>query len=131
MAEKPNPFEVLGLNPRLDVRALTAALQERARRARPEEKAELQKFWRELTQRHADRVRWALLAHPCDGDATVEFEALRQTVASVFEPGPLPPMVPTIEDALVLPDDATTTRKLIEPPIFEPFDIATGDTGGT
>ncbi|MFU8804512.1 MAG: hypothetical protein ACNA8W_11930, partial [Bradymonadaceae bacterium] len=80
-----NPFDELDLNPRHDVRTLTAELQERARRASPEDKPRLQKLWRELTQRHADRIRWALLAHPRGDVSTSNLDDLRRQVPPSIE----------------------------------------------
>jgi hypothetical protein len=59
-----NPFDLLGLDPRLNPRQLTEALRQRAERALPEERQRLQGLWRQLTLKESDRLRWALLAHP-------------------------------------------------------------------
>lgn len=119
MSDQQNPFEALDLNPRHDVRALTAELQERARRASPQEKAKLQESWRALTQRHADRVRWALLTHPRDDESAQSIDALRHQVPRSRQELELPELVPTIEDALLLPRTLPAGDEGPEPTFFD------------
>lgn len=120
MSEQRNPFDELGLDPRHDVRTLTRGLQELAQRATPEEKTRLQKTWRELTQRHADRVRWALLTHPRGLSSNKGIDALRHQVPPSRGELDLDPLVPTLEDALLLPRTLANVNDVVEPPFLNP-----------
>ena len=62
--EGANPFDLLGLDPRMTPRELTEVLRQRAERALPEERAQLQGLWRKLTLKESERIKYALLAHP-------------------------------------------------------------------
>ncbi|MBA2663502.1 MAG: hypothetical protein H0U74_14535 [Bradymonadaceae bacterium] len=116
-----NPFDELGLDPRLGPRELTRILQQRAERASGEERTHLQEMWRELTTRESERIRWALLAHPNASNlASDSIDALRQRVPPFVHRQSLPELVVTIEDALVLPrSDRASTTPLAPPDAFE------------
>lgn len=126
-----NPFDVLQLDPRHTPRELTEMLRRRAERARPEERAELQGLWRQLTLKERDRLRWALLAHPRKSRTEAQqLEALQDKIppfVSRYKPAP---MIPTLRDLLVSPvahaeDHAERHDKLFTPPFFESDDDAT------
>lgn len=118
---RDNPYDLLDLDPSLAPRELTRVLQERARRAGPEERARLQEIWRELTTRESDRIRWALLAHPRPGTAsTTSLEALREKVPPTLVRVALAPLEVTVDDALVLPrSDLPNEDPLMPPDILE------------
>ena len=61
---KKNPYEVLDLDPGLDLRELTQLLRERAELLPPEERAPIQGLWQALTLDPEERLRHALLAQP-------------------------------------------------------------------
>lgn len=104
----PNPFDQLELDPRLDARELTELLRRRAERAAPAERKRLQALWRELTLNEEDRLRAGLLAHP---RRTRQQARHIEEAASRIPPflgrlsQPLPPLIPTAADALVMPAD--------------------------
>lgn len=111
-----NPFELLGLNPRLNPQQLTQALQRRAERAKPEERKRLQGLWRALTLKDTERVRWAFLTHPHVDAESSQRDALMRAVPphiSRFKPQPL---VARVVDALVLPEGDQAQRLPCAPP---------------
>lgn len=59
-----NPFDELGLDPTLSSRDLTKRLKRMAERATPEDRARIQSLWEKITVSDAQRVKYALLAHP-------------------------------------------------------------------
>lgn len=111
MAED-NPFDVLGLDPRMNARQLTEALRQRAERAMPEERQRLQGLWRQLTLKETDRIRWALLAHPrthsaqrAGGAASGQgqIEALAAKVPPFVSRAKLEPLEVAAQELIVLP----------------------------
>ena len=130
--ELTNPFDVLGLDPRLGPRALTQILRQRAERALPEERRRLQGLWRQLTLRERDRIRWALRAHPRrSGDSAKGFEALREALPPFLHRGRLTALDLRVEDALVGPPSRAhdvIAARVVEPPAhFEIPDRGHGD----
>ena len=101
---KDNPFEQLGLNPRLNPKQLTQALQRRAERARPQERKRLQGLWRELTLKDTERVRWAFLTHPHLDDGASALDDLRKALPPHFSRYKPEPLTPRVVDALALPE---------------------------
>lgn len=59
-----NPFDALEVDPRLTPKELTDELRVRVERADEETKQKIQTYWRMLTLKEEDRVRWAIFAHP-------------------------------------------------------------------
>lgn len=123
-----NPFDVLQLDPRHTPRELTEMLRRRAERAKPEQRAELQGLWRQLTLKERDRLRWALLAHPRKSRTeTQQIEALQERIPRFISRYKPPAMVPTLRDLLVSPvaptqDDESRHQRLFTPPFFDPND---------
>ena len=111
-----NPFDVLGVDPRLDPQQLTEALRQRAERAMPEERKRLQGMWRKLTLKEADRVRWALLAHPRPGGQSRQLDELAGRVPPFLSRRPLPPLRPSALDALVAPEEPGSSTPPVRPP---------------
>lgn len=62
--KRENPFDVLEVDPQSTPRDLTKRLKKLADRAQDEDRIVLQSLWEKITLHEADRVRWALLAHP-------------------------------------------------------------------
>jgi hypothetical protein len=107
-----NPFDVLGLDPRMNARQLTEALRQRAERAMPEERQRLQGLWRQLTLKETDRIKWALLAHPRTRSAALtggalsgqgQIEALAAKVPPFVSRAKLGPLTVAAQDLIVLP----------------------------
>lgn len=116
-----NPFELLGLNPRLNPQQLTQALQRRAERAKPEERKRLQGLWRELTLKDTERVKWAFLTHPHVDAESSELDALIQALPPHFSRFKPEPLIPQVVDALVLPERAQGQSLPCAPPhLFNP-----------
>ena len=120
-----NPFDELGLDPKLSARALTEALRRRAERAPPEQRAALQRLWRRLTLKERDRARWALLAHPRASRAQVqEIETLREKIPPFVSRFKGAPLKPGVRDLLVAPppnalsDESNPTTPL-KPPFYQ------------
>ncbi|OIP31254.1 MAG: hypothetical protein AUK47_22895 [Deltaproteobacteria bacterium CG2_30_63_29] len=61
---KPNPYELLELDPGLDLQGLTEALRERAESASAKERGQIQGIWQALTMDPKRRAEAALLARP-------------------------------------------------------------------
>lgn len=117
MFDDDNPFDLLGIDPRLDPQELTALLRKRAERALPEERAHLQGLWRKLTLKESDRVKWAFMAHPkTNKEGAKQLDELKDKVPpylSRFKPAPL---VATAHDALVSPPPTDQQSAPILPP---------------
>lgn len=111
-----NPFDQLGVDPRRTPRELTELLRQRAERAQPEERKRLQNLWRQLTLKEADRLRWALLAHPrSGGDHVRELDDLRRKLPPFLTRGTPPPLEVRAADLLAIPGPATD-RLPVSPP---------------
>lgn len=111
-----NPFDQLGVDPRRTPRELTELLRQRAERAQPEERKRLQNLWRQLTLKEADRLRWALLAHPrSGGDHVRELDELRRKLPPFLMRGTLPELEVHTADLLATPS-AASDRLPISPP---------------
>ena len=121
MSQEPNPFDQLGLDPRLDPQELTALLRQKAERALPEERKRLQGLWRKLTLKESDRIRWAFLAHPKHSGASNELDALIRKVPPHFSRFKLPKIIIRLCDALVLPHQTRQKRLPVRPPSY--FDM--------
>jgi hypothetical protein len=115
--EKGNPFDLLGLDPRMSPRELTEVLRQRAERALPEERAQLQGLWRKLTLKESERIKFALLAHPRGSrQGAQKLDALRDKVPPFLSRKKLEPLTPTALDALVSPSDAAQRELPLAPP---------------
>lgn len=116
-----NPFDLLGLDPRLNPRQLTEALRQRAERALPEERQRLQGLWRQLTLKESDRLRWALLAHPRTRSAQGEqLDALARKIPPFLSRAKLPPLHVAAADLIILPPLDDPRRLPVRPPSYEP-----------
>ncbi len=112
-----NPFDLLGLDPRMTPQELTEELRQRAERALPEGRARLQGLWRKLTLKETDRLRWALLAHPRGsqrGDG--ELEELRQKVPPYLSRRRPAPLTVGARDVLVGPQSSQPVPLPVAPP---------------
>lgn len=122
-----NPFDQLGLDPRMTPRELTEELRQRAERALPEERALLQGLWRKLTLKESERIRWALLAHPRTSRASREVDALREKIPPYPARLKLDALVPSAADAILLPQLAATRTLPIAPPLAAPGCFQSGE----
>lgn len=111
-----NPFERWDLDPSADERELTNQMRRRSRELPPDEREQLQKAWRQLTSDPVARARWVALTPPSVGQQTDRWELARKLTDGTDQPE-LPPLRPTLEDALVLPkiDDAKAS---VRPPFL-------------
>ena len=116
--DNPNPFDQLGIDPRLGPQELTALLRQKAERALPEERKRLQGLWRKLTLKESDRIRWAFLAHPRAQGTSNELDALIRKIPPHFSRFKLPAIIIRLCDALVLPHESRQDRIPIRPPSF-------------
>ena len=97
-----NPFDELGVDPRMSVKELTEVMKRMAERAHSDEERErIQSFWRMLTLRERDRLRWAFLAHPRPPAAeATSVDALREAVPTVPVRAKFDAPVPAVRDCL-------------------------------
>lgn len=98
---RDNPFEALDLDPSLSPEELTAELRRRVEKVSDDERQELQKAWRALTLKDAERVRLALLTHPLPDAGRDPLTELREAVPPVISRDEPAPLTPTIADAMV------------------------------
>lgn len=126
MAIDDNPFERWNLDPGADRRELTKALRQRiADVDDPDERQELQEQWRSLTTDAMAQGRWLLLTPPPLAAIDDPWEAARQLLSPRPAP-PLPPLEPTLDDALIVPLIDGSPRPT-DPP-FLPRQIAAEST---
>ena len=112
-----NPFDLLGIDPRMSPQELTEALRQRAERALPEERKRLQGLWRQLTLKETDRIKWALLAHPkTSREGARALEELKARVPPFVSRARLPELVASTGDALVLPPESQGHDVPVDPP---------------
>ena len=115
--QPPNPFDLLGIDPRLDPKTLTELLRQRAERALPEERKRLQGLWRALTLKDSDRARWALLAHPRHSQTDL-IEMLRQRVPPFVSRHKPEALELKVSDLLTLPRQEASWALPAPPPAW-------------
>lgn len=112
-----NPFDLLGIDPRMSPQELTEALRQRAERALPEERKRLQGLWRQLTLKETDRIKWALLAHPkTSREGARQLEELKARIPPFLSRAKLPALEARTGDALVLPPEPHGHDVPVDPP---------------
>lgn len=109
---RENPFDVLEVDPQSSSRDLTRRLKKLAERATGDERTRLQALWEQVTLHEADRIRWALLAHPrpdaADGRG---IDLLRQAIGPATSRLNANAPELTIDDVICWPDESPSSEK--------------------